>query len=249
MMDNDMTSPPTFKTLGNPSCQWFGVGGRLGTSLKVIRLLPLLAALTLAGCGKISSRVRHPLRGADEFRQEGVASWYGKDFHGRPTANGEIYDMENLTAAHRTLPLGVWADVTHLDNGRTVRVWINDRGPFVKGRIIDMSRGAARELGMLEDGVARVRVVVSGEQRKIARVRLQGRLYTLQVGSFGVKANAERLRDSLQPKHDHVYIAKYRSRSRTWYRVRVGKFNDDDAARVIAQRLEDDGFEPLLTTR
>ena len=93
----------------------------------------------------------------------GMASWYGSKFHGRPTASGEIFEMDDLTAAHKKIPLGTWAYVTHLENGRTVLVKINDRGPFVDDRVIDLSLAAAKEIGMISDGTAHVRVKVIGE--------------------------------------------------------------------------------------
>lgn len=98
-------------------------------------------------------------------RELGMASWYGEDFHGWVTANGEIYDMEALTAAHRTLPLGTWVRVTNVENGRQVRVRVNDRGPYLNGRVLDLSLAAARELNMVESGVAAVHLEVVGEPR------------------------------------------------------------------------------------
>jgi rare lipoprotein A len=96
------------------------------------------------------------------YRERGLASWYGKDFHGRSTANGESYDMYGLTAAHKTLPIPTWVEVTHLDNGKRVIVKVNDRGPFVGGRIIDLSYAAAQALGMVNAGTARVEVRALG---------------------------------------------------------------------------------------
>ena len=90
----------------------------------------------------------------------GMASWYGEEYHGRPTASGEIFDMYKLTAAHRKLPLGTRLRVTNLKNRKRVIVKVNDRGPFVRGRIIDLSYGAARKIGMIEDGVAKVRIEI-----------------------------------------------------------------------------------------
>lgn len=113
-----------------------------------------------------SGRVPAPSAGGNEPVQRGLASWYGGDFHGRPTAEGEPFDMRAYTAAHRSLPLGTHVRVRHLENGRTVVVRINDRGPYKRGVIIDLSRRAARALGMVEEGRARVRVeVVPGETR------------------------------------------------------------------------------------
>jgi rare lipoprotein A len=98
------------------------------------------------------------------FRQVGVASWYGPGFHGRRTASGERFDQNDLTAAHRKLPLGTEVRVTNLENGRSITVEINDRGPYVKGRVIDLSKAAARRLGMVEDGVAEVRIEATPSQ-------------------------------------------------------------------------------------
>ena len=114
---------------------------------------------------------------------EGYASWYGGKFQGRLTANGEVFDTNLLTAAHKTLPFGTIVEVTHLGNGRTVEVQINDRGPFVEGRVIDLSRAAADALDMAGEGVAPVQLRIVSEPGE--RVR------SIQVGSFGIRANAE----------------------------------------------------------
>ncbi len=119
-------------------------------------VIPFLLLLLLAGCTPRGSSL--PPAGAGDDGLTGIASWYGGRFHGRRTANGEIYDMNALTAAHRTLPFGTIVEVTNLGNGRKVRLRINDRGPFIKGRIIDVSRRAAKELGFLIDGTAPVRL-------------------------------------------------------------------------------------------
>jgi rare lipoprotein A len=118
--------------------------------------------LSLAGCAsRQPPAASHPPAPPDDAtRLEGLASWYGRKFHGRPTASGERYDMHELTAAHRTLPFETRVRVTNLENGRSVRVRINDRGPFVDGRIIDLSYGAAKKLGMVEAGVVRVRLEI-----------------------------------------------------------------------------------------
>lgn len=109
-----------------------------------------------------TGRVPAPSRGDNEPVQRGLASWYGAQFHGEPTAQGELFNMNALTAAHRSLPLGTRVRVTHLRNGRSVVVRINDRGPYKRGVIIDLSRRAANELGMVREGRARVRVEVVG---------------------------------------------------------------------------------------
>ena len=102
------------------------------------------------------------------FRQVGVASWYGPGFHGRLTASGERFDQNDLTAAHRNLPLGSEVRVTNLENGRTVTVEINDRGPYVKNRVLDLSKAAARRLGIIENGVAKVRIEATRSQLALA---------------------------------------------------------------------------------
>lgn len=116
--------------------------------------------LLISGCSLVTRPTPPPSFPETGQTETGIASWYGPGFHGRTTANGETYDMEAMTAAHKTLAFGTMVRVDHLDNGRSVRVRINDRGPFVDGRIIDLSRRAARELDMLGAGIARVRVIV-----------------------------------------------------------------------------------------
>lgn len=125
----------------------------------LLLLAPLLPLLLWAGCA------RRPVspEEAPSFRQVGEASWYGPDFHGKTTANGERYNMLLMTAAHRTLPFNTLVRVTNLDNGRTAVVRINDRGPFLKGRILDLSYTAARALGANLPGVIRVRIEVVGK--------------------------------------------------------------------------------------
>jgi rare lipoprotein A len=132
-------------------------------TLRLDRILAVMAITALSACAQLpqfSSTPSPPLPTTDRavFTQTGVASWYGKTHHGRTTANGEKFDMEALTAAHRTLPFGTIVKVTNLSNNRSVNVRINDRGPYVAGRIIDLSSRAARELGIAENGVARVRI-------------------------------------------------------------------------------------------
>ncbi|MGV8041682.1 MAG: septal ring lytic transglycosylase RlpA family protein [Thermoanaerobaculaceae bacterium] len=133
---------------------------------------------------------RPPATGSHE---EGLASWYGEPYHGRPTASGRIYDQHELTAAHRTLPFGTRVLVASLDNGRTVEVQINDRGPFVAGRIIDLSRAAAEELRLIGPGVARVRlsVLALGDGMRDAPC------WEVQVGAFGRQENLRRAQETL----------------------------------------------------
>jgi len=134
-----------------------------------------LGTLLAAGC----SPVRRPSAAAPSpvvtgAVQDGVASWYGPGFHGRRTSSGERYDQYDFTAAHRTLPLGTWVKVTNTANGRTINVYVNDRGPYVDGRVIDLSYGAARAIGMLEPGTIPVRIVILGTEPPEPRSVLVG---------------------------------------------------------------------------
>ncbi len=132
---------------------------------------------------------------------EGLASWYGGKFHGRLTSSGEVFDTNDMTAAHRSLPFGTMVKVTNLDNGRSAVVKINDRGPFVEGRMIDLSRAAAEELGMLGQGVARVSL-------EIVAFASDNEVYAIQVGSYGLEKNAERARLILETAGFVVTIEK-----------------------------------------
>jgi len=125
------------------------------------RVVMFAAAMLLAGCSHRAAHVNTPLAPARIATTEtGIASWYGFPYHGRRAASGEVYDMQQLTAAHRKLPFQTWVEVTNLSNGKQVDVRINDRGPFVKGRILDLSQAAARDIDMLRAGTARVRLKV-----------------------------------------------------------------------------------------
>jgi rare lipoprotein A len=175
----------------------------------------------------------------------GWASWYGKDFHGRRTASGAVYDMYQLTAAHQTLPLGTSAMVTHLDNGRSVMVTINDRGPFVKGRIIDLSYAAAQALGMVEEGVAKVRLEVV--EKKTVPISPAEGSFTIQVGAFVDRANAVRLVGELQKTHADVAITELKTSQDIYYRVRVGRFKTREEAYKSASRLAQEGYTAFMT--
>jgi len=140
-------------------------GGMRGAVLLPVAVARAVAAMLLlagvVGCGGRPAPSTIPRYVPDKkYEEVGVASWYGKQYHGRKTASGETFKMNGLTAAHRTLPLGITAKVTNLDNGRSVKVRINDRGPFVEGRILDVSYGAAKKLDMVRAGLARVRIEI-----------------------------------------------------------------------------------------
>ena len=132
------------------------------------------------------------------FSQEGVASWYGGKFHGRKTANGEIYDMNEVTAAHKTLPFGTIVNVQNLDNGKTVKVRINDRGPFIKDRIIDLSKKAAEAIGMMHSGTANVRITVDDPNITTAVLEKEkSEFMTIQVAAYKNPLNAKRMKEKI----------------------------------------------------
>ncbi len=175
----------------------------------------------------------------------GWASWYGKDFHGRRTASGAVYDMYQLTAAHKALPLGTAVMVTHLDNGKSVQVTINDRGPFVRGRIIDLSYAAAQALEMVEEGVAKVRVEVV--DKRVASPSLPDGRFTIQVGAFIDRSNAVRLMTELQKTYTDISVTELKTSENTYYRVRLGRFRTRDEAYHIASRLAQEGYTAFIT--
>lgn len=169
-----------------------------------------------------------------EYVEEGVASWYGNPFNGHRTSNGEIYDMHEFTAAHRTLPFGAVVRVTNLRNGRQTEVRINDRGPFVADRVIDLSLSAARAIGMVGTGTAPVRLeVIAGPNPQVG-------FFGVQVGAFRLQDNAEQLRAQLATRYSPVSIALYDSPNGLFYRVRAGRLPTEDAAHQLADRLASD---------
>ena len=175
--------------------------------------------------------------------QYGVASWYGADFHGKQTSSGEVYDMYQFTCAHNTLPLGTIVMVTNLDNGRSLELKVNDRGPFVKDRIIDVSYAAAQMLGMWEKGTASVKVEVIGSAPELVQ------RFTLQVGSFVDETNAQRLAEQLRKNFDNVSVMTLETQTQKYHRVRVGQFDTREAALVIAEKLAQMGFKVMVTSR
>jgi len=181
-----------------------------------------------------------PARGVSE---EGVASWYGGNdgFEGKPTASGEIYDGNQMTAAHRTLPLGTVVDVQNLENGKTLRVRINDRGPFVKGRIVDLSRVAARELGVIGPGTANVRLTIVAPGIEAPPVSPTG-LWAVQVGSFADRGRAQRHAERARATGRNAFLEPYRGLSR----VKVGPYDSRVEAQETLQQLQNDGFEGIV---
>ena len=208
-----------------------------------LRLVLILAPACASRSSPSGSRPIQEIPPSPGWTEQGIASWYGgrDGFEGKPTASGEIYDSSLLTAAHRELPLGSVVDVTNLDNGKTVRVRINDRGPFVFGRVIDLSRAAAREIGLIGPGVGSVRLTVVTPGAPMEIVSTTGR-WAIQVGSFADHLRAERHAERVRGTGRAVFLEPYRGLSR----VKVGPFDGRrDAERELAS-LEDEGFEGIV---
>jgi rare lipoprotein A len=197
----------------------------------------LVAALVLtvavAGCARkkqVRAVAPSPVPTAG-WSETGVASWYGHPYHGRQAASGEIYDMEKLTAAHRTLPFHTWVLVEDLDNGKSVEVRINDRGPFVDGRIIDLSHAAARDIQMIGPGTAKVRIQV------IRTAAPRGpAVFAVQIGAFQDEKNARRVREKMESSFGAARLVR-RDGSPVMWRVLVGAESKEDAAEALAGRI------------
>lgn len=165
--------------------------------------------------------------------ETGMASWYGYPYHGRRAANGEIYDMEKLTAAHRTLPFDTWVEVRNISNGKFVNVRITDRGPFVDGRVIDVSKAAAREIDLLGPGVARVRLTIVSPPPAAER---PVNVFAVQIGAFREKDRAERLRLQYEQQFGSANIVLRNGDPSVW-RVLVGRATSSEGANELLGRV------------
>ena len=206
---------------------------------------------------KIAGKTYRPIASSEGFIQTGKASWYGKKFHGRKTSNGETYNMYAMTAAHKTLPLGTWVMVENLLNKKNIIVRVNDRGPFVTGRIIDLSYTAAQKMDIVGPGTAPVRVTALGQASHDPNTSnvpvtytpmnyLYGN-FTVQVGAFNDKNNAERLRTKLGKQYSNAHIVTYTDDRGIFYRVRVGKFSTLDSAERFGDQLRGEGTQSTFT--
>lgn len=209
----------------------------------------------------VNGRRYDPLADPKGFSERGMASWYGRDFHGKKTSNGEIYDMHAMTAAHKTLPLPSYVRVRNLNNGRSVTLRVNDRGPFLDNRLIDLSYAAASRLGIVGSGTGIVEVVgVSADQPDsgsmaaqapapaMAEDPAQPRLY-LQVGAFASRDNAENLRLQLErAEFKPVQVQVASQDQATLYRVRIGPLASVHASDSLAQRIAGYGIANAFVT-
>src|ERR1017187_6494958 len=233
---------------------------RAAFTFKEIFSFPLVVFL-LAAC---SSRPAAKTAADAAGGERGLASWYGKEFDGLPTASGETFRPEKLPAAHRTVPLGTVLDVTNEKNGKIVRVKINDRGPFIAGRILDLSKAAAAEIGSVADGVVPVslRVVTLGDNARIragtdeppaitaantanatsTAAAPRADSWAVQAGAFGDEANAVRLRDRLASRYPNPFVEEYRGLKR----VKFGPYRTREEADAARESLGEIGLAGIV---
>jgi rare lipoprotein A len=213
----------------------------------------LAGFLIIAGCGKKKTKASIPVPpGAATGRssraqapapppgttERGLASWYGRPYHGRQAADGEIYDMETLVAAHRTLPFQTRVRVRNMSNDKSVEVRIIDRGPFVNGRIIDLSHAAAQQIDLIGPGVGQVEVTVLG-----APANPEAAQFAVQVGAFREKANADRAEQNMLAAYGAAKAVLRQGDPPMW-RILAGREPSEEAAEVLAQKIRAEQREP-----
>jgi len=207
---------------------------------------------------KVHGKWYRPITSSKDFRQKGKASWYGRKFHGRKTANGETYNMYAVSAAHKTLPLGTYVRVHNLKNNQKLDVRINDRGPFIQGRIIDLSYAAAKKLGIIGPGTAPVEIVALGRPAgskagsKAVRSYIPTDFYkgnfTFQVGAFKDQKNAVRMKNRLALLYKNTHVTRYYNPDHGYlYGVRTGRCTTLKKAQKYKKILREKGFEGVFT--
>jgi rare lipoprotein A len=246
----------------------------LSFARKIQSLLVLLLVLQIAACAthqkvyspqenglpakqkvgqkpySVAGKRYEPLSSHEGFVQDGIASSYGRDFHGRKTSSGELFDMNAMTAAHKTLPLGVYVKVRHKNSGKEVILRINDRGPFIGERIIDLSEAAARKLDMLQEGVASVRVTALGYKNDYNSGGAEYRIpasydngsFALQVISLKNRANAYLYADELKRKYGSANVQERMVSGNIFYRVSLGHYTSLREAQLAHESFERKGF-------
>jgi rare lipoprotein A len=188
------------------------------------------------------SPVSNPIVLNEIYRATGIASWYGRELHGKKSADNDIFDMYALSGAHRTLPLGTVLRVTNLDNSKTIKVRINDRGPFVKSRMLELSYGAAKELEFIAQGVARVQIETVDEVEGPVQ-------YAVQAAMYAEEENARILKHRISKKFTHVTTVVRETNNGRFYRVLVGSYVSEELAEQIAAKLKLEGLEPLVVRK
>lgn len=198
------------------------------------RLYKILLIFFLISCSTVIEE-----KNDKYFVEEGLASWYGKEYHGQKTSSGEIFNMYDFTAAHRTLPFGTIVEVFSYDTQKKVNVKINDRGPFLPNRIIDLSYRAAKSLGIVNLGLSKVKIRAKGifqlkEEKELKLI--------IQIGAFKNKENAENLKEKLKSKYIKIYTEEFGE----FRRVLIGPFSSEEEASLVFEQLEKDGFTPII---
>ncbi|HNP60433.1 MAG TPA: septal ring lytic transglycosylase RlpA family protein [Nitrospirales bacterium] len=219
----------------------------MNSGIPVKRICLILTFMLMTGCAGGGHSRTEPM--ISETSQQGVASWYGPSFHGNPTANGEPYNMWALTAAHRTLPFGTRVLVQSVETGKSVTVRINDRGPFIRGRIIDLSYGAARELAMIGKGTENVRLTILESPSAGSGQLSNGEsvMYWVQVASYTTLTQAVSMREQLATHYPNIRLTTVDLPSGQWHRVQVGTFPSQEKAKFVAKELERQfDLDPLL---
>ena len=211
-------------------------------------LVPIaLSVAALSACARAvvsTAPAPPPVRvGAEDT---GLASWYGHPYHGRRTASGEVYDMNEMTAAHRTWPLGSSVIVTNVDSGQAAEVRLNDRGPFIEGRIIDLSYAAASVLGAVGPGVIPVKVRLVALPGAAPASNPAAVAFTIQLGAFTSRSRADGLRLAVERSGDRPTVTEAVVAGETFYRVRVGPYPDRPAAEAAAERLAARGYRAVV---
>lgn len=230
-----------------------------GSSRPASLALAAGVALALAGCAtapppkgsyRVLGTTYTPLARADGYTETGLASWYGAELHGKHTSNGEPYDMYARTCAHKLLPLGTVVSITNLENGLSTVARVNDRGPFVDERVVDLSYTLACDLGIAEKGTARVRVdALSGPDGAAPPGPVLGGPFAWQVGAFTVAASAQGLAETLRADFSDVTVEPFQRGDASFQRVRVGNYPTTAEAQAARRSLERRGLHGFLVRR
>ena len=192
---------------------------------------------------RVNGRKYHVNNNPVGFTQKGQASWYGKKFHGRKTSNQEIFDMYKLTAAHKTLPLPSYVEVTNLDNGKQVVVRVNDRGPFVGDRIIDLSYGAAKALDFVNHGIANVKIEVIKAPKNLQASPIKQGLTYIQLGAFSDNNTAYNLAKKVTELLGiETFVTILKTQSGLLHRVRIGPLKSESKIQQLINQITDSGI-------
>ncbi|KJR40351.1 rare lipoprotein A [Candidatus Magnetoovum chiemensis] len=241
--------------------------------VKAVHFLLVFLTIAIASCSSVDNSTRPGQEfyvpdsskikpSSEKDKTWMTASWYGGDFHGRRTASGERYNMYAQTAAHKTLPFGTILKITNPENGLSTKVTVTDRGPFIPGRDLDLSYGAACTIDMVNDGVTEVLVTKIGRDNSYEkyvkiiddtkpslrwnRNRSKDYDYTIQIAALSTYENAIRLKQSLELNYDGVYIQESEVNGKNVYRVRIGTYKEKEKAVTFAKSLAYEGYETIV---